>query len=414
VTRSAWVFFHRWAGLSMAGFLLVAGLTGALLAWYEELDAALNPQLFKVIPSAPGAPLLDAITLRDMTARQTGETIRYFSLRMPAPGHSVMFRPDNGRDEQIFVDPYTGRILGRRIWGDISQGTKNLMPFVYRLHQSLALEQAGIVLMGIVALVWTLDCFVGAYLTFPAPPRKGRPLTSALSPQAGRGGKTWLVRWWPSWKLRLGSGGYKLNFDLHRAGGLWVWAMLFVLAWSSVAFNLSAVYDPVMRTLFAHQPEAVRGALPVPNDHPALDWRQARETAKKLMAEQAQRHGFTVLAEDWFVHDPVHGLYFYDVRSSLDVSDRKGKTRLFIDADSGALIHLQRPTGAAAGDTMRTWITGLHRAELWGLPFKLFMTAMGSMVAMLSVTGGVIWWKKRKARRHGSLRGFRVAQRAGY
>lgn len=387
----------------MAGFLLAAGLTGALLVWYEELDAALNPQLLRVTPSAPGAPLLDAITLRDMTARQTGESIRYFSLRKPEPGHSVVFRPDNGRDEQIFVDPYTGRILGQRTWGDISQGTTNLMPFIYRLHQSLAMEQAGTVLMGIVALVWTLDCFVGAYLTFPASQRK----RGKNEPK--RGGNPWLTRWRPAWRMRLRRGGYKLNFDLHRAGGLWVWAMLFVLAWSSVAFNLSAVYDPVMRTLFAHQPEAVRATLPAPNDHPAQDWRQARETARQLMAEQAQLHGFTVLAEDWFVYDPVHGHYFYDVRSSLDVSDRKGKTRLFIDADSGALLHLQRPTGAAAGDTIRSWITSLHRAAVGGLPYKLFMTAMGGMVVLLSVTGVFIWARKRYARRQAMLRAPHVA-----
>ena len=35
--------------------------------------------------------------------------------------------------------------------------------------------------------------------------------------------------------------------DLHRAGGLWLWAMLFVFAWSSVAFNLTPAYDAVMR-----------------------------------------------------------------------------------------------------------------------------------------------------------------------
>ncbi|MGZ7192220.1 PepSY domain-containing protein, partial [Streptococcus pyogenes] len=81
-----------------------------------------------------------------------------------------------------------------------------------------------------VALLWTLDCFAGAWLTFPAPQRLNAP----------RPAKPWLSRWAPSWKLRLSSGAYKLNFDLHRAGGLWTWAMLFVLAWSSVAFNLHA------------------------------------------------------------------------------------------------------------------------------------------------------------------------------
>jgi uncharacterized iron-regulated membrane protein len=187
--------------------------------------------------------------------------------------------------------------------------------------------------------------------------------------------------------------------------------MLFVIAWSSVAFNLPQVYGPVMKSLFAHQHEPVRAMPPAPNHSPALDWPQARETARRLMRQQAQRHGFEIVAEDWFGHDPANNLYFYDVRSSLDVSERKGATRLFFDADSGELLHIDLPTGAAAGDTIRTWITSLHRVEPWGLPFKLFMMGMGLVVVMLSVTGLLIWLRKRAASvRSGSLNATRTRE----
>ena len=38
--RAFWVVVHRWAGLTLALFLAVAGLTGSLLPWIEELEAA--------------------------------------------------------------------------------------------------------------------------------------------------------------------------------------------------------------------------------------------------------------------------------------------------------------------------------------------------------------------------------------
>nr|WP_306306218.1 PepSY domain-containing protein [Methylomonas koyamae] len=50
---------------------------------------------------------------------------------------------------------------------------------------------------------------------------------------------------------------YRINFDLHRAGGLWLWLLLLVFAWSSVYMNLSdSVYAPVTRTLVGeyHEP----------------------------------------------------------------------------------------------------------------------------------------------------------------
>ena len=44
--RAILVVLHRWFGLFIAGFLIIAGLTGALISWDHELDEWLNPHLF--------------------------------------------------------------------------------------------------------------------------------------------------------------------------------------------------------------------------------------------------------------------------------------------------------------------------------------------------------------------------------
>lgn len=397
------VLVHRWAGLTLAGFLALAGLTGALLVWYEELDAWVSPHLLRAAPPTPQAPMLDPLDLRhEVQAQYPGAYAAMAPLHL-TPGHAAVVRlfglpgsagklqePPN---DQVFVNPYTGEVLGERKWGDITQGMKNLVPFIYRIHYSLALDKAGETLLGIVALLWTVDCFAGAWLTLPAPKRN----------RLSRHATPWLLRWWLSWKLRVGQGTYKLNFDLHRAGGLWTWAMLFVLAWSSVAFNLhQEVYDPLMSTLFAHQrDEQGQAKAPRPNLAPALDWVAAREVGQQLMAEQAHLHGFSVMEETLMVHDPrrgPHGIWRYQVRSSRDIRDRWGSTQVIFDADTGELLHVWLPTGAAAGDTIRTWLTSLHMAALWGTPFRLFMTGMGVAVVLLSVTGVVMWVRRRQSR----------------
>lgn len=408
--RPAMVLVHRWVGLAMAGFLLLAGLTGALLAWYDELEAWISPQLFHIAAPDSGAQPLDPLALRERVQAAYPHAWAAYAPLSREPGRAAVFYlfalpdPATGREaglpnNQVFVDSYTGQVLGERNWGEISQGLKNLMPFIYRLHYELALGVVGSYTFGIVALLWTLDCFVGVYLTFPAPVRSapGRPAGS---------GKPWLVRWKPSWKVRWHGGSYKLNFDLHRAGGLWVWGMLFVLAWSSVAFNLSEeVYEPVMHTLFAHQPDdSVLPRLAPPRLAPAIGWQEARIVGRRLMAAQAREQGFTILREDALVHDPRRGIYRYDVKSSRDIRDRGGSTRVTFDADSGALKRLWLPTGAASGDTIRTWLSSLHMAALWGMPMKLFVCVMGLVVAMLSVTGVIVWSRKRSARHRGAMR----------
>jgi hypothetical protein len=45
--RVLFVVVHRWAGLFIAAFLCVAGLTGAVISWDHELDEWLNPHLFE-------------------------------------------------------------------------------------------------------------------------------------------------------------------------------------------------------------------------------------------------------------------------------------------------------------------------------------------------------------------------------
>lgn len=351
--------------------------------------------------------MLDPLVLRQRVQALHPEAYVAMAYLRQEPGHAAVVRlfglpdPITGElaepsNDQVFVNPYTGEVLGKRMWGDITQGVKNLIPFIYRLHYSLALGAVGDTLMGLVALLWLLDCFAGAYLTFPTRQRTQAPSSIRL----------WLTRWWPAWKARLRGGAYKLNFDLHRAGSLWAWAMLFVLAWSSVAFNLNdEIYDPVMRTLFVHQADLE--SLPRPQRlslTPELGWDRARETGRKLMAEQANTRGFTVLDEILLAHDPrsgPHGTYRYQVRSSRDLDDRWGSTQVIFDADTGELLRVWLPTGAANGDTIRTWLINLHRASLWGTPFRLFMSGVGLIVVMLSITGVIIWWRKRSARIRG-------------
>ncbi|WP_457811866.1 PepSY domain-containing protein [Sinorhizobium meliloti] len=113
--------------------------------------------------------------------------------------------------------------------------------------------------------------------------------------------------------------------------------------------------------------------------------------------------GSAVEREDWAGYDPRRGLHLHRdiVTSSCGAGEFRegGNTRLAFHGDSGAFLGIYLPTGQAAGDTVTTWLTALHMAAVWGLPFKVSMTLIGALVAMLSATGVIIWWKKRKARR---------------
>jgi uncharacterized iron-regulated membrane protein len=403
--RQFWVVAHRWAGLTIAVFLTIAGFTGAFLAFMDELDAWFAPNAHLVSPPTPDSRPLDSVELRErVRTLYPGAVINYLPLHVE-PGHTVMLGvdridPATGRIvpwspeiDEAFVDPYTGNVVATRLWGDPTQGAINAMSFLYRLHYTLASGNIGRYAFGIAALIWTLDCFLGFYLTLPQRRRREPGATD----QAAR---PWWSRWKPSWLVRWSGGQHKLTFDLHRAGGLWVWPLLFVFAWSSVSFNLDEVYDPVMK-LFG-QEQLLDGVTPLPKalHAPKLDFRAAAEQGREHARLEAQRRGLTLEPERFsaLLYRPKHGVYVYYFSTDRDFTNRGGRTMVLFDANSGELRKTRLPQGQNGANTFTHWILALHMASVWGLPYRIVVSALGLIVTMLSVTGVLIWMKKREAR----------------
>ncbi|MGH8626882.1 MAG: PepSY-associated TM helix domain-containing protein [Gammaproteobacteria bacterium] len=431
--RHFWVLVHRYAGLYMAAFLIVVGITGSLLAFYVELEGAINPHLH---PATRQNAEIDPATLimraealvpeaqANGISFSDGEAMATVSMGPrtdPATGKPYALGFD-----QLVLDRYTGEELGRREWGAISQGLINLMPFIYKLHYQLALGDVGIWLLGIAALIWTLDCFVGFYLTLPVrrqslsfrlsvTPAKAWVQSGLVVPaldsnlpwndqESGAKPASWLRkgsfwrRWKPAWLIKRS----RLNFDLHRAGALWLWAILLIFAWSSVYMNLwDTVYTAATRlVLDYHEPWTDLPKREKPLDNPVLDWRQAQEIGTDLMARAAATQGFTIGHQVSLRLNRELGVYVYQVRSSRDIQDRHGRTQVLFDADTGLERLLLLPSGQYDGNTVTSWLYALHMGNVFGLPYRIFVCVLGLALTMLSVTGIIIWLRKRRAAHH--------------
>ena len=395
------VFLHRWAGLGMTIFLVIVSLTGSLLAFRTNLERLINPQLFA--EARPGQAPLDLATLAEKAeALAPHARAGYFWVER---GQAVMaMRPRNDPStgkpyeldfNHLFLDPYTGEELGRRRDGDLRQGRINVMPFIYDLHATLTMGSAGGWILGIVALIWTLDSFVGFYLTLP------------------RGRSGFWKRWKYAWQVKWRANAFRVNFDLHRAGGLWFWLLVFVFAWSSVMLTLLPVYVPVTKALFDYRsPEdGIQDAmLPKPLDVPKLGWHQAQVAAERLMAEQAALHGFTVTRPYGMGYIPEFGVYTYSVRSSRDIRGHGWDTGIWVDGNTGALRDVDLPSGQHTGNTISTWLWGLHYGDIRDfLPYRVLVCLFGLVLTMLSVTGVYIWLKKRRARQLAKVQAARLA-----
>ena len=407
--RPLWVVLHRYAGLFIAGFLFVAALTGSILAFDNELNEWLNPP--PRVTSAGRTPL-SPMELRALALAIAPQAhINTVPLQLK-PNRASLFtlepREDSTTGEpvdlpfnRLWLDPYSGAEVAHELVPDSywPLTRQNLIPFIVALHYKLALPgEIGVWLFGIAALLWTVDCFLGVYLTFPIRARRfhdqGRTTVHSSM--------TWWARWKPAWLVQWPvRSTYRLNIDLHRAGGLWPWILLLVLAWSSVGFNLyEQVYLPVMQSVFGlTDPYAEAPSLPAPKPEPGLSWREAYRLAQQQMTEQAQARGFSVLGEETLQYDPARSVFYYVVRSDRDLSDESGGTVLILNAVSGDKIDLSLPSGQNLGMTLHSWLFALHMATVWGMPYKILLAITGIVIAVLCVTGLYLWWKKRIARK---------------
>lgn len=359
---------HRYVGLGLAGFLTLAGLTGSAIAFYEDLDAALNPDLYRAEGRGPALPP-SALAARIET-QLPGATVAYIALN-GAPGHSADVRVKAKGFDQVFADPVTGRVLGQRQWGQCCLAPERLMPFLYRLHYTLALPGVwGVLLMGLVGIFWTVDCFTALILTFP----RGRPF--------------WM-KWRKSWAIKQPASPARRTFDLHRAGGLWVWGLLLILAFSGAAMNLPDRFARPLVSLFSPvQPSyadliAARKAA----GEAAIGFDDA--VAKAQAASPGRPVGV-------FHYGGVYGVAMAPAGS--DGKNGLGPNYVYLDDRSGKRLAIASPRHGSSGDRFLALQYPLHSGRVLGLPGRILVAVAGLMVAMLSVTGVLIWWRKRTAR----------------
>ena len=114
---------------------------------------------------------------------------------------------------------------------------------------------------------------------------------------------------------------------------------------------------------------------------------------------EADNRGWEEPIGDTFYSDnfAVFGVRFYYPGEDHDSGGMKVKS-LYYDGKSADLIGDEVPWEGTAADVFNQLQFPLHSGRIAGLPGRIIVSIMGIAVAMLSITGLVIWWKKRKAR----------------
>jgi uncharacterized iron-regulated membrane protein len=101
------------------------------------------------------------------------------------------------------------------------------------------------------------------------------------------------------------------------------------------------------------------------------------------MADETTASAFHIKRPVSLRYYPNYCAYRYRVLSSLDISERLGRTDLYFDAIDNHIVLRHYPTHQHTGNTVTNWLYALHTARVFGLPYRVFVCAL-------------IWWRRRR------------------
>ena len=335
---------HRISGVAAGLFLLILGVSGSVIAFSEETDSLLHPSLFRVV--SHGQPLpLGQLASSAASVLHPGESIGACvpSTRADASYSFIVFGGHHRIPRQIFVDQYTGRVLG-------SLSGLRFIAIMKALHSI-----AGV--MGCSSLILALLALSGLYL------------------------------WWPRKRIKIGLSGnvQRLSFDLHNAIGLFssLFLLLFAITGTYMAF------EPLFYAITHGKPVT----------QPAFSMPQVglKPVSLDLVATAAKDTlpGATVL---WIVipRQPREA-YFAKMRFPEDRSDN-GSSMVWIDQFSGKVLAVASSRNAPLGNKIQNMNLLIHTGAVFGNVGRAFAAFVSLILVLQTMTGLQLWWNRRSGK----------------
>lgn len=355
-TARRFVFkLHLYTGLLIGLLLVLSGLSGSVLVFRDEIEAIAYPEL--LVTAARGERIaVDEVLQR---VRRAYPDDLPFAIRMPrTPQQTYMVKLNGAHDLFVYVDPYSGRILGAQRQMDSPTGWISL------LHTQLLSGEAGETALGIGALLLIGLCVTGLVLWWP---RNGK---------ISRGFK---VQWSARWK--------RLNFDLHRASGVYAALLLLLTASTGAAFVFNKTATGLVDTVTASAPRAAPPrALPSPEGMPtrALD----------TLLHQADR---VLPAPTTWISLPQTPQAPLVVRKRLPHElHPNGRNFVYLNQYSGNVIQVEHALSAPLGTRVFNTFYPLHIGAIGGTPTRIMQVVVGLAPTLLLVSGFVMWKSRKK------------------
>lgn len=345
--RAVIAWLHLWVGLGVGAVFAVAGLSGSLLVFGEELLRWQHPQI------AAFEPHVDGDVLTGILSRESALGLR--GVHLPHVDRPVWtgFYVD-GR-ERLFA-PDDGRLLLERTTDN------DALVWLFELHAHLLGGEAGEQVLGVVGWISLGLLLSGLYLWWPKRGRMRAQLRVYRGPP---------VRRWLTW---------------HRSAGV----VLLPLLLLSTLTGVGMIYHDGARTLLT----TVFGG----EDTPVPPTRDARRTDVDWPAVLARAQAALPGARLTRTGLPAPDSDVVSFRAqAIGEWHPNGRSTVHVDRAGRELLLVHDATSQRLGARMTEAIYPLHIGAVGGLTMKWLTVLAGLMPAFLLVTG-FLYWRRRRGR----------------
>jgi len=384
--------WHFYAGLFVAPFMILLSLTGIVYLFKPQLDSFMYHDLLTVKP-AHHLLSADEQQQRVLEAYPKVPVSKYLP-PVNAESSAQFVVKQQGREVNLFIDPYSGKILGTQ------DAKNNLQAMARELHGELMIGTVGDRLVELAA-GWGIVLVVsGLYLWWP----RGRSSAGVLWPRISAKGR---VLWRDLHAVTGFWGSVALLFMLLSGmtwTGLWgkmyadVWNTFPAAMWNDVPksdkqaseLNTAAVQTvpwamentPMPVSTGDHAEHMNHGAMSSAPAAPTVTLQQVVDIAKARTIEP----GYSISAPK-----TADGVFTV----SVFADDPHNDATLHIDQYSGKVLADVRYADYSAVSKATELGVMLHEGKMFGWLNQLIILFICLMVLLSSVSGIVIWWKRR-------------------
>jgi sulfite reductase (NADPH) flavoprotein alpha-component len=372
--KKLWFQLHWFVGITAGTVLMVIGLTGAALAFREQILDALNPGVR--IVAAQSAPVLAPQQIMQ-AAQLVKPHERVTSIILyDTPGSSARVGlappPGDRRGETIYLNPYNGALLPEMQYEGFFEWTE-------QLHRFLLLPRdPGKMVSGTLAFCLMGLALSGLYLRWPR--------------------RVWDWRTWLTFDPRMQ--GRSFLWGLHSVAGTWVMVVFLVFTVSGVYWAFDPIRDLADGWMGALRPARVAVAAKPKAPKPVKADQPAKAEAADLTASWAT---FVQNAPNWhmaFLRPPERAYAPLQILwVAKDAPHVRARSSMSINQQTGALLKNELYADKPMGARLQSTIYPLHLGTYFGVFGQIIVFIAALALPGFGITGWMLYLNRRKQKR---------------